>query len=182
MMIAFPVLLALALAAMVLQIFLPPLGGAGGGAAAMVFPLFVFFGAVAFPYPAALLLAGATGLAWDLLTAQFVDGAFEIRPGTSMLIYGLLATVMHGFRPLYLRGRWFVHWLLCGVFTSAAILVEFLLLGYHRQSFAPFTHEVWVRILAPGVLTAALAPLVFFALAPLVPRRVSRLELGTETP
>jgi len=172
-MIAFLVVAVLLLLTMLAQPFLP-LMAAGGGVGVMVFPVVLFFGAVAFPYPLVLLLTLLAGLSWDLFTVQAVGGVFEIRPGTSILIYGLFATVMHGFRPLFLRGRWLVHWLLCGLFTSAAVLAEFILIGYHRQAFVPFTPDVWWRIAAPGVAAAALAPVVFLLLAPLVPRGARR--------
>jgi len=169
-MIAFLTVVCGMLASMLAQDFLPA-PAALGGAGLLLFPVFLFFGAVAFPYPVVLVLAFAAGLSWDLYTLPPVDGAFEIRPGTSILIYGLLATVMHGFRPLFLRGRWPVHWILCGVFTSLAVLAEFLLVGYARQSFIPFTPAVWWRILGPGIAAAAAAPVVFLLLAPLLPRR-----------
>lgn len=172
-MIGFLVVAVLLLLSLVAQPFLPPLA-VGDGAELMLFPVVLFFAAVAFPYPVVLLFSLAAGLSWDLFTAQAINGVFEIRPGTSILIYGLLATVMHGFRPLYLRGQWLIHWLLCGIFTSAAVLAEFVLLGYHRQSFVPFTSELWWRIAGPGLAAIILAPVVFFALAPLLPRRTGR--------
>jgi hypothetical protein len=178
-MLAFVAVCALLLLSLVAQPFLPPLD-AGSGATALLFPVVLFFGALAFPYPLVLLLTLASGLAWDLLTLPAVNGVFEIRPGTSILIYGLLATVMHGFRPLFLRGSWVIHWMLCGIFTSAAVLAGFLLLGYQRQAFVPFTTEVWWRVAAPGMAAVVLAPLVFFALAPLLPRRGRGREPGGE--
>jgi hypothetical protein len=83
-----------------------------------IVPVIVFYGAMALPFPLMLALALYAGVLLDAVTVQVIGGKVEISTGSSILIYGVLAGVMHGLRPLFARGRWEVHCILSGVFTS----------------------------------------------------------------
>ena len=53
------------------------------------------------------------------LTVQVIGPRVEIALGWSILLYAVLAAIMHGLRPLFIRGRWEVHCIMSGVCTSA---------------------------------------------------------------
>src|SRR5438093_6584705 len=82
-----------------------------------IVPVIVFYGAMALPFPLMLALAMYAGVLLDAVTVQVIGGKVEISTGSSILIYGVLAGVIHGLRPLFARGRWHVNCILSGVFT-----------------------------------------------------------------
>lgn len=139
--------------------FIPPLEILRG-ARVMLMPILLFYGAVAFPYPAALSLAFVGGLFYDLVTMPFSEGAVEFSPGWSIILFGLLCTLMHGMRPLFLRGRWEVHCLVCGILVVFIPLAQFVFLSFRRESFI-FDAVVWWRIGGPGLVAALLSPFFF---------------------
>jgi hypothetical protein len=87
----------------------------------------------------------------------------EISAGSSILLYGVLAGIMHGLRPLFARGRWEVHCILSGVFTSLIVLAQYLMITFRRGSLV-FTREIWWQIGGPGLVAMALAPIFFWGL------------------
>jgi hypothetical protein len=94
---------------------------------------------------------------------QVIGGKVEISTGSSILIYGVLAGVMHGLRPLFARGRWEVHCILSGVFTSLIVLAQYLMITFRRGSFI-FTREICWQIGGPGLVAMAIAPILFWFL------------------
>src|SRR5258705_12261975 len=80
--------------------------------------------------------------------------------GSSILLYGVLAGFMHGLRPLFVRGRWEVHCILSGVFTSLIVLAQYLMITFRRGSLV-FTPEIWWQIGGPGLFARAIAPPFF---------------------
>ena len=138
------------------------------GARATLFPVLLAYGSLALPYPLVLTLAFCAGLLWDLLNLQVITSAatllkapsVEVVAGTSVVLYGLLGTLMHGLRPLFLRGHWEIHLLLSGLCTIAILLAEFLVLNLKRGGF-DFPSVMWWRILAPGAIALILAPFVY---------------------
>ena len=116
-MIFFFVLLLLVLVAQIAEFFIPALPWLFN-AHVYIVPVIVFYGAMALPFPLMLALAMYAGVLLDAVTVQVIGGKVEISTGSSILIYGVLAGVMHGLRPLFARGRWEVHCILSGVFTS----------------------------------------------------------------
>jgi hypothetical protein len=129
----------------------------------MIMPIIMFYGALALPTWGMLGLAFAGGLMWDCITCQVLDNTVEISLGWSILLYAALGAIMSGFRPLFQRGRWEVHCLVSGVFTSLIVLAEFLMITIRRGGFV-FTNEVWWRIAGSGIIAALLAPIFFFTL------------------
>jgi hypothetical protein len=70
---------------------------------------------------------------------------------------------MHGLRPLFARGRWEVHCILSGVFTSLIVLAQYLMITFRRGSLV-FTREIWWQIGGPGLIAMAIAPILFWGL------------------
>jgi hypothetical protein len=154
--------------ALVIQHFLPPISGIG--ARVFLMPLIMFYGAVALPVWGMLLLTFAGGLMWDLLHVQIIDAAvehvgkspgqeIEIGVGWSIVLYSILGALMSGFRPWFLRGRWEIHCLLCGIGTSVIVLAEYLMLSIRRLPVTIyFDKAIWWRIGGAGIAAAFLAP------------------------
>src|SRR5213078_2010624 len=161
-MIFFVLLLFLVLMAQVAEFFIPALPWLYN-AHVFIVPVIVFYGAMALPFPLMLALALYAGVLLDAVTVQVIGGKVEISTGSSILIYGVLAGVMHGLRPLFARGRWEVHCILSGVFTSLIILAQYLMITFRRGSFI-FTREIWWQIGGPGLVSMAMAPILFWFL------------------
>ena len=138
------------------------------GARLTIFPVLLAYGSLALPYPLVLALAFCSGLFWDLLNLQVITStatllkipSVEIAVGTNVVLYGLFCTLMHGFRPLFLRGHCEVHALLGGFFTAMLLLAEFFTLNLKRGGF-DFPTVLWWRILSPAVMALVLAPVVY---------------------
>src|SRR2546423_4304301 len=161
-MIFFSVLVVLVLIAQITEFFIPPLDWMYH-AHIYIAPVLVFYGAVALPFPLMLALALYAGILLDALTVQVIGAKVEISMGWSILLYAVLAGIMHGLRPLFIRGRWEVHCVLSGICTSAIILAQYLMITFRRGSII-FNREVWWQIGGPGLLAMLMAPLVFWAL------------------
>src|SRR5947209_18814858 len=161
-MIFFFLLLFLVLAAQIAELFIPALPWLYN-AHIYIVPVIVFYGAMALPFPLMLALALYAGVLLDALTVQVIGGKVEISAGSSILLYGVLAGIMHGLRPLFARGHWEVHCILSGIFTSLIVMAQYLMITFRRGSLV-FTREVWWQIGAPGPIAMALAPIAFWLL------------------
>ena len=161
-MIFFLVLVALVFVAQIAEIFIPPLEWMFN-AHVYIVPVIVFYGAMALPLPLMLALAFIAGFLWDAMTVQVLDAHVEISFGWSILLYAVLAAIMHGLKPLFNRGRWEVHCVLSGVCTSLILLSQYLMISFRRGSLI-FTHDVWWQIGGPGLLAMLMAPLIFWSL------------------
>lgn len=161
-MIFFFLLLFLVLLGQVAEFFIPALPWLYN-AHVYIVPMVVFYGAMALPFPFMLALALWAGILLDALTVQVIGGKVEISTGSSILIYGVLAGVMHGLRPLFARGRWEVYCILSGLFTSLIVLAQYSMISFRRGSLV-FTREIWWQIGGPGLIAMALAPIFFWFL------------------
>jgi hypothetical protein len=161
-MIFFVLLLILVLVAQVAEFFLPTLPWFYN-AHIYVVPVIVFYGAVVLPLPLMLTLSMIAGILLDALTVQVIDSKVEISLGWSILLYAVLAGIMHGLRPLFIRGRWEVHLIMTGICTSLILLAQYLMISFRRGSIF-FTKEIWWQIGGPGLVALILAPLIFFFL------------------
>ena len=161
-MIFFAILILLTFVAQITELFLPSLDWMHG-ARIMLVPIVVFYGAMALPLPLMLTLAFVAGVLLDVLTVQVIGGKVEIAFGWSILLYGALAGLMHGLRPLFMRGRWEVHCLLSGVSTSVILLAQYLMISFRRGSLV-FTPEAWWQIGGPGLIALFIAPVAFWLL------------------
>ncbi len=140
-----------------------------------IVPVIVFYGAMALPFPLMLALALFAGILLDALTVQVIGGKVEISMGWSILLYAVLAGIMHGLRPLFIRGRWEVHCILSGICTSAIILAQYLMITFRRGSIF-FSREVWWQIGGPGLIAMLMAPLIFWILQWIA--RITRLSVS----
>jgi hypothetical protein len=180
-MIFFLILMVLVFVAQIVEFFIPPLDWMYN-AHIYITPMLVFYGAMALPFPLMLVLAFWAGFLLDTFNAQVVGTHVEISLGSSILLYAVLAGIMHGLRPLFARGRWEVHCIMSGLCTSAILLGQYLMLSFRRGSLF-FSREVWWQIGGPGLLAMLMAPLVFWILHwlaratayPYMPRRELRI-------
>jgi hypothetical protein len=180
-MIFFIILMFLVFAAQIAEFFIPPLDWMYN-AHIYITPVLVFYGAMALPFPLVLVLAFWAGFLLDTFNAQVVGTHVEISLGSSILLYAVLAGIMHGLRPLFARGRWEVHCIMSGLCTSAILLGQYLMLSFRRGSLF-FSREAWWQIGGPGLLAMLMAPLVFWILHwlaratayPYMPRRELRI-------
>jgi hypothetical protein len=161
-MIFFAILIVLTFVAQIVEIFLPPLDWMYN-AHIYIVPIIVFYGAMALPFPAVMGLAFFAGFMLDALTVQVLGPRVEISLGWSILLYAVLAAIMHGLRPLFIRGRWEVHCIMSGVCTSAILLAQYLMISFRRGSLF-FTREAWWQIGGPGLIAMMMAPLAFWIL------------------
>ncbi len=161
-MIFFFILLALVSIAQIAEFFIPALPWLYN-AHIYIVPLIVFYGAMALPFPLMLALALYAGILLDALTVQVIGARVEISLGWSILLYAVLAGIMHGLRPLFIRGRWEVHCVLSGICTSAIILAQYLMITFRRGSLF-FSREVWWQIGGPGLIAILMAPIIFWLL------------------
>ncbi len=163
-MIFFLVLVVLVFLAQIVEIFIPPLDWMFN-AHVYIVPVIVFYGAMALPFPLMLSLAFVAGFLWDAMTVQLLDAHVEISFGWSILLYAVLAAIMHGLRPLFNRGRWEVHCVLSGVCTALILLAQYLMISFRRGSLI-LNHEVVVADRRPGSPRHAHGP-AYFLVAPL---------------
>lgn len=133
------------------------------GARVLLMPVVFFYGALAMPFWAMLFLAFAAGFMWDALTVQVLESGLEISLGWSIVFYAFLGAIMNGFRPLFQRGRWEIHCIISGLFTSLLLLFEFVMITLRSGEFA-FSPLVGWRILGAGIAALFLAPFLFFIL------------------
>ena len=161
-MIFFFILLALVVGAQIAEFYIPPIDWMCN-AHIYIVPVIVFYGAMALPFPLMLALVLFAGMLLDSLTVQVIGSKVEISMGWSILLYAVLAGIMHGLRPLFIRGRWEVHCVLTGLCTSAIILAQYLMITFRRGTFV-FTREVWWQIGGPGLMAMLMAPLIFWTL------------------
>ena len=163
----FGVVLVADLLAVVFQSYSPPLA-MFQGASVLIFPVLLAYGALALPFPAALAVAFCNGLLWDALTVQFIrPGMYaqgpmmeEISLGWSVVLFGVLTMLVHGMRPLFLRGRWDLHCLASGVCTVVILLSQYLMITF-RLGGLIFPKTLWIRILLPGFFAMLLSPVVY---------------------
>jgi hypothetical protein len=161
-MILFVILVALTFLAQLTEFFIPPLDWMYN-ARIYIVPVIVFYGALVLPFPLMLTLAAFAGFLLDTITVQVLGQTVEISLGWSILLYGVLAAIMHGLRPLFIRGRWEVHCIMSGLCTSAILLAQYFMIAFRRGSLV-FTREAWWQIGGPGVMAMLMAPLAFWFL------------------
>jgi len=161
-MIFFLILAVLVVIAQIAEFYIPPLEWMYN-AHIYIVPVLVFYGAMALPFPLMLALAFVAGVLLDALTVQVIGGKVEIAMGWSIILYGVLAVIMHGLRPLFIRGRWEIHCLLTGLCTSGIILAQYLMITFRRGSFF-FSKEVWWQVGGPGLIAMLMAPIFFWML------------------
>lgn len=150
----------------------------------LLVPVVFFACAVALPFPLMLLFAFSTGLLWDARhlvidgspqAEQVFGAAAAFEPaspsfGYSILLFGLLGSLMQGIRPLFRRGRWELPVLMCGVGTVLLLGIEHLWFCFLRGRFF-FPQEIWLHIGTTALFSMMVSPVVF-----LIVHTLSRLS------
>ncbi len=156
--------------------------------------VFFFCASVASPFAMMLVLAFITGFIWDARHLQglteSVGGMADVfgtgvdvelgasaRPlpfGLSILLFGMLGTLMQGIRPLFKRGRLELPVLMVGVATFTWLLSQYLIMTFLRGSLQ-FPGGVWSKMITDTLLAMLASPLIFLLLYSLA--RLSSYEI-----
>ncbi len=162
-MIFFLLLLIFMFVALVLQHFVGPLPLIG--CRLLLMQIIMLYGSISLPLGGMLTLTFLGGLMWDALHAQMVGDAYQISMGWSIALYMGLGTIMAGFRPLFLRGRWEIHCLLTGLLVAAIPGAEFIMVTIRTEPVQwVFDRAAAWRIGGAGLIAMLLSPLLFFVL------------------
>lgn len=164
-------LLFLLLFAVIAQQFLPSFGLLYN---ARIFLLLIVFLciAVSVPLPVMFLFALMCGFFWDAqctLGSPEVDTSIyqnpvpSLRFGSSILLFGFAGLLMHGFRPLFLQGKWYVSALLTGIATFLYCLTEYAAIDFVRGSFT-VSRGVVYQSGYTALFSIVVSPVVFVVL------------------
>ena len=191
-----PISIILLLLTFMVQEFIPGLEIAQ--VATLFLPAVFFFSAsVAAPFSMMLVLAFMTGFIWDarhlpgvvesLSGAEDVFGTgadLELGAGThplpfglSIVLFGMLGTLLQGIRPLFKRGRLELPVLMVGLATFVWLLAQYLIITFLRGSLQ-FPAGVWSKMITDSLLAMLAAPLIFLLLYSLA--RLSSYEIKYE--
>jgi hypothetical protein len=162
-MIFFFLLLVLMGVAYIAQFFIPSLPVMG--ARVLLMQIVMMYGSIALPLPGMIVLTFVGGLMWDAGNVLTIGDTPLVSMGWSIALYLALGTVMAGFRPLFLRGRWEIHCLLTGLLVAATQLAEFIMITVRTEPIQwVWDRNVAWRIGGAGLIAMLLSPLVFFVL------------------
>lgn len=159
----------------ILQAFIPDFPWAWNSYVFLI--AIVFFAcAISVPFPVMLMFAWVSGFLYDMMyqiPVNFLDvkeaaeKQFEVAVpssgvtiGLSILLFGLLGSLIQGLRPLFRRGRWELPVLMTGVATALFLILFYLWINFRRGGFV-FPPEVWYHILTTALLSMFAAPLIF---------------------
>jgi len=149
-----------------LQLYIPPAIFLKG-AAILFTPALLFYGSLAFPFPLVLVLVFLTGFGEDLLTIPQGSVHSDYVIGTTIVLYLIPALIIHGFRPLFIKKKWAVHFVLAefaAILTPFPLLAQYAILSFERGDFFFSDVIVW-RILGPGLVAMVTTPFVFLLLS-----------------
>lgn len=158
-------------AALLIQQFIAPFDWAHGGFVFVVAAAF-FCCAISVPFPVMLGLAFFTGLMWDSLNVIIPpEGEIsntqaalkDIHFGSSILLFGLLGSLMQGLRPLFRRGRWELPIIMTGVGTFLFLVTQYLLVNFTLGGLV-FPPSIWFKILTTSMFCMLISPVVFYIL------------------
>jgi cell shape-determining protein MreD len=144
-----------------------------------------------------LVLAFITGFLWDarhlpgvvesLVGAEDVfgtgtdlelgAGSHPLPFGLSIVLFGMLGTLMQGIRPLFKRGRLELPVLMVGAATLIWLLSQYLIITFLRGSLQ-FPSGVWSKMITDTLLAMLASPLIFLLLYSLA--RLSSYEIKYE--
>lgn len=165
-------------------------------------PVFFFSAAVAVPFPVMLLLAFMSGFMWDARHLQVVvpdsiaeavagfgetstgagynaamSSGMDLRFGVSIIMFGVIGTVMQGIRPLFKKVRWELPVLMVGLVTAFWLSIQYLVLTFLRgEIFFPF--DVLSKLITDTLLAMLAAPVIFLVLHMLA--KVTNYEIKYE--
>jgi hypothetical protein len=159
--------------------------------------VFFFCASVAAPFSMMLVLAFITGFIWDARHLQGVTeslagmedlfgtgadselgaGSHSLPFGLSIVLFGMLGTLMQGIRPLFKRGRLELPVLMVGVATVIWLLVQYVILTFLRGDMF-FPNEVWVKTVSVTLMAMLASPLIYLVLHTLA--RATNYEIRYE--
>jgi hypothetical protein len=154
------------------QDFIPPLWIASG-ARVYLAPVFFCYGACTLPFPSMIVLALIGGFLSDFTTLQIVErsaavadfdavhnvlASVEISAGWSILLFVAIGSICQGFRPLVLRGHFWIPVLMSALLTVVQLGLQFAVITIRRFEEDGFfwSETVLWRILAPGLVAMLL--------------------------
>lgn len=168
----------------VVQEFLPVFDWAYGSRLLLVHTVFLA-AAVAVPFPAMLAMALAAGFCWDARyhVPIYPDEASlgiltqsEIPFGFTIFVFGITGALIQGVRPLFRKGRWELPVLMIGVSIAVGLLLEYLVLSFHRGGMvAP--PEFWWKLLMTALFSALVSPLLLLLLSRVAARTRYRIRM-----
>jgi hypothetical protein len=191
-----PISIILLLLTFMVQEFIPGLEIAQF--ATLFLPAVFFFSAsVAAPFSMMLLLAFITGFLWDArhlpgvmeslsgardvfgtgADVELGAGSHPLPFGLSIVLFGMLGTLLQGIRPLFKRGRLELPVLMVGLAIFAWLLAQYLIITFLRGSLQ-FPAGVWSKMITDSLLAMLAAPLIFLLLYSLA--RLSSYEIKYE--
>lgn len=143
--------------AFVVQHALPPMADLHGARVLLV-PLVFCYAAMVLPFPAMLAAAFYTGLFSDLFYLHITGGVVEIPLGVSIIFFVILGCLAYGCRYGRKAANVWTFALVGGLGTSAFLLMQFLMITWHRGGWEWTLVVAW-RVIAPGVMAFLIAPL-----------------------
>ena len=180
-MIFHPVVLILLLLTFMVQEFIPGIQIAQFSTLFLP-PVFFFASSVALPFPMMLVVAFVTGLIWDArylpgvseaihetgsLLASSSDAEFtaamSLPFGLSIILFGILGTLLQGIRPLFKRGRLELPVIMVGAATFSWLLIQYLTITFLRGNI-DFHPMIWTKMITDTLLAMLAAPLIFLLL------------------
>jgi cell shape-determining protein MreD len=191
-----PISIILLLLTFMVQEFIPGLEIAQF--ATLFLPAVFFFSAsVAAPFSMMLLLAFITGFVWDArhlpgvmeslsgardvfgtgADVELGAGSHPLPFGLSIVLFGMLGTLLQGIRPLFKRGRLELPVLMVGLAIFVWLLAQYLIITFLRGSLQ-FPAGVWSKMITDSLLAMLAAPLIFLLLYSLA--RLSSYEIKYE--
>ena len=159
--------------------------------------VFFFSASVAAPFSMMLLLAFLTGFIWDARNLPGVmeslsgvedvfgtgadvelgAGSHPLPFGLSIVLFGMLGTLLQGIRPLFKRGRLELPVLMVGLAVFVWLMSQYLIITFLRGSLQ-FPVGVWSKMITDSLLAMLAAPLIFLLLYSLA--RLSSYEIKYE--
>ncbi len=158
-----------------LQEFVPVFEWAYGARLMLVFTVFLC-ASVTLPFPAMLLLATFTGFVWDARYHVPLGDSSELSFGLTVFILGILGLFIQGVRPLFRRGRWEVPVFMVGTMIMTGLLIEFLLISFHRGGLE-FPAGIWFMMLMTSLFSMLFAPFILLLLSRLAKKTGFNIRL-----
>lgn len=173
----------LLLASFVVQEFVPVFDWFYGSRLLLVQAVFLAI-AAAVPFPAMLVAAFVAGFLWDaryhlpIHTEGETYGMLvqtEIPFGFTIFLFGLTGALIQGVRPLFRRGRWELPVFMIGLCTGLMLLIEYLVISFHRGQFeAP--PEFWWKLLMTSLFSSLVSPFLLLLLSRVAERLRYRIR------
>ena len=89
--------------------------------------------------------------------------------GFTIFIFGITGALIQGLRPLFRRGRWELPVLMIGICTALGLLMEYLVISFHRGGLS-FPPELWWKLLMTALFSALVSPFILLLLNRLADR------------